>query len=679
MASTTQTPPPRVSRRFLPPDPTVEAPYRLSPQLALRIGLLGAVALIVFGVLFLRLWALEVLSGPQYRREAANNQLRTIRVEATRGSILDRLGRPLVLNQVETEVQVWPADLPKRGAYQELKRLARVLEVPLHRITSDVELRRGDPITPVIAKEGIDERLAEYLEERHTDFPGVQVAETNARLYPRGMLASQLLGYVGEITKQELARDKKSGLRAGDRIGQAGLESSYDQYLRGTPGVDRLRVDSLGRPRSPIRPSQQPVPGDTLRTTIDFNLQQTAERALRTWVENARRLSDCFGCWSANGGAIVAMDASDGSVLALASYPRYDPRVYTGRVDAKRLARAGLTDPSIAKARNYPGIDRAIQGTYPAGSTFKPVTALAAMQERLISPYTELDCTPTYSVARQTFNNWNPDVSQPMDLTQALEASCDTYFYRVGMMFYRLPPERRHPLQEWARRFGFGRKTGIEIGPEVPGLLPTPEWRRARFKHDPIERLWKPGDSIQLAIGQKDLQVTPIQMARFYAMLANGGKLVTPHLGMDIEDPTDTVNGSPTVLRRLTPPRPQPTGVDPAALAAVQQGLLLATHGPEGTSTAVFGSFPVEIAGKTGTAEKAMVLPGWKTPSLVDQSWWCGWGPFAPKPGQHKLVVCALIENAGHGGTAAAPAALEVFKRYFHVKGDFGQIPNKSD
>src|SRR5262249_7455213 len=255
---------------------------------------------------------------------------------------------------------------------------------------------------------------------------------------------------------------------------------------------------------------------------------------------------------------------------------------------------------------------------------------------------------------------------------------CDTYFYRVGMMFYRLPPERRHPLQEWARRFGFGRRTGIDVGPEVPGLLPTPDWRRHAFK-DPIDQLWKPGDSIQLAIGQKDPQVTPLQMARFYAIIANGGNLVTPHLGMDVEQPADQAHGRATVLYRFPHPSPQPTGVDPGALAAVQQGLLLATHGPDGTSTSVFGQFPIDVAGKTGTAEKVIPLPGYPAPVAVDQSWWCGYGPVHPELGQHQLVVCALIENAGHGGDAAAPAALNVFQRYFHVKGTYGQLPDRSD
>ena len=294
------------------------------------------------------------------------------------------------------------------------------------------------------------------------------------------------------------------------------------------------------------------------------------------------------------------------------------------------------------------------------------------MQEHVIGPDTPIECTPDYKVAGQLFKNWNPFVAQAMTLPEALEASCDTYFYRVGYDFYKLPPERGHPLQAWAARFGFGKPTGFDVRPEARGLLPTPEWRQRKFK-DPIDKLWKPGDSIQLAIGQKDLQVTPLQMARFYAMIANGGRLVTPHVGVDVEQPGD-VHSRSTVLQSLQTPSPQLSGVDPGALAAVRQGLFLATHGATGTATAVFGNLPVKVAGKTGTAEKAVVLPGWHSAYLVDQSWWCGYGP-ADSP---KLVVCALIENGGHGGTAAAPAALQVFQRYFGIKGNY-QLPSASD
>jgi penicillin-binding protein 2 len=286
------------------------------------------------------------------------------------------------------------------------------------------------------------------------------------------------------------------------------------------------------------------------------------------------------------------------------------------------------------------------------------------MEERLVSPYATLPCTGSYTSHGQVFHNWDPYVNEAMDMPTALAQSCDTYFYQLGEMFYRLPPDRGHPLQAWAARFGFGDKTGVDIGPESSGLLPTPEWRDRTFTHrsDPccwqIDRLWKPGDSIQLAIGQKDLLVTPLQMARFYALVANGGRLVTPHLLDDVENPNGTAVPVPAY------PPPQPTTVDPAALNVVRQGLYEAAHLSFGTSYAVFSGFPVAIAGKTGTAEKVVHLPGYPNGLLFDQSWWCGFGPYADP----KLVVCAVIENGGHGGTAAAPAALKVFEKFFNVR-----------
>ena len=218
----------------------------------------------------------------------------------------------------------------------------------------------------------------------------------------------------------------------------------------------------------------------------------------------------------------------------MASAPTFKPSIFVGRTDPKKLA--PLLDPTTAKKDNYPGLNRVTEGLYPPGSTFKPVTALAAMQERLISPFQTLQCTPKFEVHGQVFKNWDPFANEPMTLPQALGASCDTYFYNLGYSFYALPPDRGHPLQGWASRFGFGAPTGVDVGPEQDGLLPTPEWRQSTYtkKTDPccwqIDRLWKPGDSIQLAIGQKDLLVTPLQMVRFYSLIANGGKLVKPHV-----------------------------------------------------------------------------------------------------------------------------------------------------
>jgi penicillin-binding protein 2 len=654
--------------RFLPSDPRVEEPYRLTPRLALRMGVLATLVLVVFAVLFLRLWALQVLSGAQYLRAAQNNQLRTIRLQAPRGPILDRNGRVLVTNVAGTEVQIWPADLPKRYAarLRELRALASAVHVPLGQILVDIRGHRYDPLTPVRVKDGIGEALAAYLTERHDDFPGVKVVNTFLRSYPYGTVAAHVLGYVGEISPSQLKQLRSDGYRGGDIIGQAGVEATYDRYLRGTPGIEQLVVDSLGRPRSQFTQATLPRPGNAVRLTIDLNLQQAAEQALQIGLQDARN-SQCTGCWNANGGAIVALDPRDGSIRALASWPTYRPSLYVGRVSQRALDAAGLTG-ATAKAKNYPALDRAIDATYPAGSTWKPVTALAAMEEGILDPYSTLRCTGSLVIAGHTFHNWDPLASAWMDLPTALAASCDTYFYQVGERFYGMPARLGPRLQAWASRFGFGAHTGVDLGPEQRGLLPTPDWRKATYtkKTDPqgwqIDRLWKPGDSVQLAIGQKDLLVTPLQMARFYALIANGGKLVTPHVLMDVEQPSSGGPAGRTLPSQAFPP-PEPTNVSASAIDVVRKGLLEATHASFGTSSAIFGGFPVPIAGKTGTAEK-VVDPGDGYPRIFDQAWWCGYGPADSA----SLVVCALIENGGHGGTAAAPAALHVFEQYFHKK-----------
>jgi penicillin-binding protein 2 len=658
------------SRRFLPSDPRVEEPYRLTPQLALRVAVLGFVALAVFAVLFLRLWALQVLSGDKYRTEANDNRVRTIRIDAPRGQIVDANGHVLVSNVAGYRVELWPADLPKSWPAQrnELRQLATVTKTPISQILKGIKEDAGDPLTPVVVQYGLHPDQISYLDEHRVQFPGVQLANSYLRSYPYQSLAAHVLGYTGEINETELKADKKLGYQLGDIIGQAGVESTYDTYLRGHDGSAQLTVDARGQPTSAVVVKTQPRPGSQLRLTINIGLQQAAERALVTGINDAHATSDGT---HANGGAIVALNPQNGAILALASYPTYEPSVYVSR-DPKKLA--PLTNPIVAAKDNYPALDRAIDGLYPPGSTFKPVTALAAMQIGILQPLTSLLCSPTYRIKGvtgkgQTFTNWDPYTDQYMNLTTALTESCDTYFYRVGYQFYLQPPGAGHPLQAWASRFGIGQKTGVDLGPESAGLLPTPEWRKETYtrKTDPkewqIDSVWKPGDSVQLAIGQGDLTVTPLQMARFYAMIANGGDLVTPHVGMDIEQPT---SGKPKVLVPLTPPTPTPSDVDPTALAYVQDGLEEATHSPLGTSYGVFGKFPISIAGKTGTAQKTAQLPGYPNPVILNQSWWCGYGPTAPEKAQ--IVVCAVIENGGHGGTAAAPAALKVFQKFFKVK-----------
>jgi penicillin-binding protein 2 len=657
------------SRRTRADEPDAEEiavePYRVTPKLARRVALLGGLVVIGFAALVGRLWALQVLAGPHYAARAQANQIRTVRVEAPRGQIVDRNRNVLVTNKPVTAIELWPSGLPKVYSRRvaELRELADVTRVNVRQLTRLIVARRktGDMLDPIVVRPAAPTAMLTYLQERAASFPGLTLARSYVRRYPHGDLAPQLLGYVGQISPPELQTMGKAGYAPGDVIGQTGIEATYNTYLFGVPGAAYVRVDSLGRPRSARTLTTQPQPGQTVRLTIDAGLQMAAQNALQYGIQTARN----GGEWAADGGAIVAMSPKDGSILALASSPTYDPSVYTGHVTTRALKAQGLVGkPAIDK--NYPALDRALDATYPPGSTFKPLTAIAALQEHLIKPYAFYPCTGTYRApedrSHHVFHNWDPYVNQGMDLPTALAYSCDTYFYRVGNSFYELPPDRGQPLQTWARAFGFGRTSAVDVGPGVPGLVPTIGYKHRRFtrRSDPtnwrIDRLWKPGDSINLAIGQGDLLVTPLQMTRFYAAIANGGKLVTPHVLLNVENPNGTI--VPTTPPAA--PRPIP-GLDPKYLKVVRQGLFEGTHDSFGTSYGVFGNFPYPIAGKTGTAQKTVTLPGFT--GERDQSWWCGYGP-ANDP---KLVVCAVIENGGHGGTAAAPAAEKVFAKFFHV------------
>lgn len=635
---------------FLPPDPRVEEPYRVTPQMAIRIAILGIVAITIFCALFFRLWALQVISGERYLEDAQNNQIRSFRALAPRGSIVDRNGDVLVSNTPGTLVQIWPAaleNMPVDERNAMLGRLSRLLGVPVKEVRRKVRQRaESDPLTPVAVKTDVGDLRASYLMEHQADFPGVQISQTYLREYEQGTIAAQILGYVSEISAEQVEARAKDGYAAGDRIGQTGLEATYDGYLRGQPGVGRVYVDALGRVTSERQFSQLPEAGDNIRLTLDADLQRTAEEALEYGI----RLAHDDGEWAADGGALVALNVDTGEILALASNPTFDPSVYVGSVEQKELDR--LADRSA----NHPTLNRAVAGLYPPGSTFKPITALAALQEGMLGANEEVPCVGRMVIDGQTFANVNPYADYALTLDRALAESCDTYFYDVALRFYARDDS---PLQRWSKTMGFGSPTGVDVGPEADGLVPTPAWRRRHFESE-IDKIWTSGDSVQLAIGQGDLLVTPLQMTRAYAMIANGGKLVEPQIVKAVEEPRNE-GEPPVVLRPYTPKPPRDINLDPSALAVIQQGLFQATHETYGTSVNVFKDFPVPIAGKTGTAEKFVQLPGFQ--GLRDQSWWCGYGPYDDP----EIAVCALIENGGFGGVAAAPAALQVFEEYFDV------------
>ena len=337
------------SDRFLPPSRRVDEPYRLTPQIARRVAVLGVLALSVFAILFFRLWALQVLSADRYLRAAQDNQLRTLRLEAPRGSIVDSNGRLLVSNVPGTAVQIRTADLPKEGRYRLVQRLSTILHVPVARMTAAIEDRKNDPLTPITVKTAVHEDQVAYLYEHRAEFPGVSIVQTYLRSYKHQALAAQILGYVGEISPEELERLPKQGYRGGDRIGKSGVESAFDLVAARPPGRSPSYASTRSAGRSPSSSrGAEPRPGYAVRLTIDLKLQQAAERALRYGIQLARN-NEQLGRERRRD---RRHDPRDGAILALASNPTYKPSIYVGRVDPKKLE--PLLDRDVAKERNYP-------------------------------------------------------------------------------------------------------------------------------------------------------------------------------------------------------------------------------------------------------------------------------------------------------------------------------------
>jgi penicillin-binding protein 2 len=603
-------------------------PERRSSPLAVRISILTGIAIAIFSVLFLRLWYVQVLSGDKYRTQANDNRIREIRVQAPRGNILDRNGKVLVANRTQLAVEVNVDDLPAPGPARkrELFQLSEVTGMTMDEVRKT--LQNGDRAAaggPVILKKGLGVDKVYYLRENQSSFPGVAVERVFTREYKQGDIAAHMFGNVGEVTAEQLKEPRYAGLQQGDQVGQSGVEYEYDRFLRGKPGTDRLQVDALGRPTEQLR-SKPAQAGDDVRLTIDSNLQSYGEGAL-----------DSFGL----PGAFVAMNVHDGQILAMGSAPTFDPSIFTRPITQSqyRALTSRKTDAPLA--------DRAIQGLYPTGSTFKPITATAALENHLISPDTVFNDTGSLRIdANQVLHNAGKAVYGPINMTDALKVSSDIYFYNLGMK--AKASKGGGQIQDWARKYGLGEKTGIDLPAEVDGLIPTPTWRNRLYAQHLTDRPWSVGDNINLAVGQGDLEADPLQMAVAYAALGNGGTVVTPHLG----DQVESVTGK--VLEEIRPAVRRHIDLNPSVRNTIMTGLTRAAMEPGGTSYPVFGHFPFAVAGKTGTAQR---------PNQPDQSWYIVLAP-AKNP---QIVVAVTLERGGFGVDTAAPVAARILEHYFHL------------
>jgi penicillin-binding protein 2 len=615
-------------------------------QFALRVAILSGFALVMFSIIFFRLWYLQVLSGDKYLKQAKNNQVREITVQAPRGEILDRSGHVLVNNRTALALQLQPTDLPRsqRKRKQEFARLAQVVGMSPHGIQKQLRQQTRElPANPVTLKRDVDYDLVYYLQENQAQYPGVSVQKVYVRNYPNGSEAAQILGYAREVTPEQLKEPRYQGVEPGDQVGQAGVENTYDNVLRGVNGMTRAQVDASGQPTGGVLSRTQPQAGDNLLLSIDSRVQDAGQAAI-----------DGFP----HPGAFVAMNVKDGEILGLGSSPTYIPSVFT-----KPVLSQSVVDQVFSDTTGSPYTDRATQGYYPTGSTFKPITAVAALESGVLTPTTTIYDSGSFTEGGLTLHNAGGGGYGSLQLPAALQVSSDVFFYNVGAdLFFH----GNGAQQKWASDLGIGHPTGIDLPGEVAGLLPTPEWRNQLFKEGNTERPWSEGDNVNLAVGQGDLQTNPLQMAVAYAAIGNGGDVVRPHVGMEVED-----TGGRAV-QEIDPAPQRHLDINPQYRQAILEGIHMAAQSPGGTSYPVFGNFPVPVAGKTGTAQR--YINGVES----DQSWYVVLAPY-PNP---QIVVAATIEQGGFGVEAAAPVARQILAAYFNVhkqeaKAAGGKVPKQ--
>jgi penicillin-binding protein 2 len=608
-----------------------------------RVAAFGLLGITLFSILLLRLWSLEVIQGRQFAHAARTQAFRTVYFPAARGPILDRSGRlltgtigavvisadPPTLGTIDAHGRWW-SSATGRARVRHLAGVAGLhSSLLLARIRRSV---RRSPFAPAVVITRPSRPLAFYVGEHAESFRGFAVTVQPNRWYPRGPLGSEFLGLLGEVNSRQLREHEYRGARLGQVVGQSGVEATYDHVLDGGLASARVHVDAQGRIAGPLRPVPHPPRARGLQLSIDLRLQRAAVHAIRDGIAAAHRA----GHLDADAGSAVVMNPWDGSIYALASYPGFDER--RAALDRGYLG-------SLFRAGGSPLLDRATQGLYPTGSTFKPIVAEAALATGLITPGTSLPCTGSLTVGNIVFHNVEPAINADLNLDQALTISCDTWFYRLGTMFYaRQAATHTLDMQRWAHQLGLGQRTGLDLPGEYGGVVPTPGWLRRTFRN-PAQRIWYEGYSVNLSIGQGYLAVTPLQLAVAYSALANGGTVVRPHVARAI------VSRSGTVLRRLRfRPRRRVHLTD---VGTIRAALYNAAHAADGTSSAVFGSFPIPVAGKTGTAQ---------TPSGSDHSWYASWAPA----GAPRVVVVVLIEHGGFGVESAAPAAREIYSAFFH-------------
>jgi len=578
---------------------------------------------VAFSLIFSRLWYLQIIKGDFFKDLSENNRIRIQEIPAPRGILFDHSGIPLVDSFPSFDVSLVREDVPDMETL--IPALSRALNMDPEKIWSKLDQAKGSPpFQPLKIKTDITWQELATVETRRLDLPGVEVEVVMRRNYLYGRLASHFIGYLGEISQEELEREEYADHKMGHFIGKYGVEQRYESFLMGVNGGRQIEVNAMGR-KMRVLEKVESNPGNNLILTLDLELQKAAEEAM-----------------AGKRGTVVAIDPNNGEVLAMVSLPDFDPNLFARGISSENW-KSILNNPA------RPLQNRAIQGQYPPGSVFKIITAIAGLEEKVITPETTFRCNGTFPYGNREYHCWKKEGHGHVSLNRGLVESCDVYFYNVGL---RLGVDR---IAKYASGMGLGRVTGIPFGNEKPGIVPTSSWKMRRFGIP-----WQAGETLSVAIGQGFNLLSPIQIACLVSAVANGGTLYQPNIIRAVKAPHGEV------LKEFLPLELKTIPASPATLEMIRQAMWGAVNSPGGTGgRARIDGF--DVAGKTGTAQviqRREGRAGPSSPDLQDHAWFVCFAP-ASRP---EITVVVLVEHGGGGGATAAPIARKVLESYFQRK-----------
>lgn len=592
-------------------------------EISKKIKILFLFISVIFSIIILRLWYLQIVNGSYFRYLSENNRFRTVYVPAPRGNIYASDGTLLATTRPGFNIEIIPEDVENLDyVLAELSRLSNISVETLRERMS--KQRKRKRFQPKLLIEDADRSLVAKVMARRYHLQGISVTVTPIRQYLFGSLAAHTLGYIGEISKEQLSTPKYASYSVGDMIGKYGLEASYESFLRGIRGIQRLEVNAKGAKIAEYEHEPDRM-GNDLRLTIDFNLQKTAETAL-----------------DGKKGAIVAMNPQNGAILAIASAPSFDPNLFSSGLTSK--AWKAITDPSQNRMLN-----RATQGLYPPASVFKLFMAFAGLSEGIIYPSSTTYCSGAYKFANRIYKCHKHTGHGKVDLYSALVQSCDVFFYELGLEL------GIDLISRYAKMFGFGQKLDLSFAESKKGIVPSPEWKRSFFKNEK-DKVWFQGETLSVAIGQGAFLVTPLQVAVAVSALVNGGKIMLPQIVKEIR------NGNGDILMSFIPRMIGKVQIKKGIIEEIKKAMVGVVYDEKGTGKLAKPDYEgIRIGGKTGTAQVVSLENMKKKDAPLSHAWFAGVAPI----NDPKISVVVLIENGGSGGAGAAPIAKKIFDAYF--------------